>query len=153
MIIEMATVEDAEEILRLQKLAYTSEAIIYNDFSIQPLLQTIEETIDDINNQIVLKYESDNKIVGSVRAYSKDDTSYIGKLIVHPKFQNTGIGTLLMKEIEGKFPLNRRFEIFTGHKSQKNLHLYDKLGYKQFNSKIINDKLTLVYLEKFNTPK
>jgi ribosomal protein S18 acetylase RimI-like enzyme len=153
MTIEMATTEDAEEILRLQKLAYTSEAIIYNDFLIQPLLQTLEETRDEIKHQFVLKYEGEKGIMGSVRGYSKDNTTYIGKLIVHPRFQNTGIGTLLMKEIEGKFPLNRRFEIFTGHKSQKNLHLYDKLGYKQYSSKIINEKLTLIYLEKFNTPK
>jgi hypothetical protein len=40
MIIEQAGVEDAGEILRLQKLAYQSEARIYNDYTIPPLLQT-----------------------------------------------------------------------------------------------------------------
>ena len=39
--IEPAMIEDAAEILALQKLAYRSEAEIYNDFSIQPLLQTL----------------------------------------------------------------------------------------------------------------
>jgi hypothetical protein len=42
MIIEEATVSDAEEILALQKLAYQSEAEIYNDFGISPLVQILE---------------------------------------------------------------------------------------------------------------
>jgi hypothetical protein len=42
LIIEEATVSDAEEILALQKLAYQSEAEIYNDFGIPPLVQTLE---------------------------------------------------------------------------------------------------------------
>ena len=41
MSIEQATIEDAQEILALQKLAYTSEAEIYNDFTILPLHQTL----------------------------------------------------------------------------------------------------------------
>jgi ribosomal protein RSM22 (predicted rRNA methylase) len=36
-IIERATIKDAEEILDLQKLAYKSEAEIYNDYAIPPL--------------------------------------------------------------------------------------------------------------------
>jgi 2-aminoadipate transaminase len=41
--IDRATVEDAKEILDLQKLAYQSEAEIYNDYTIPPLTQTLEE--------------------------------------------------------------------------------------------------------------
>ena len=40
--IEQATTNDAAEILALQKLAYVSEAEIYDDFGIQPLTQTVE---------------------------------------------------------------------------------------------------------------
>jgi hypothetical protein len=41
-IIERASVEDAQEILALQRLAYQSEAEIYDDYSIPPLTQTLE---------------------------------------------------------------------------------------------------------------
>jgi len=37
-LIERATISDAEEILALQKLAYRSEAEIYHDFNIPPLV-------------------------------------------------------------------------------------------------------------------
>ncbi len=43
MFIKIANISDLEEILKLQKLAYKSEAEIYNDYSIPPLLQTIDE--------------------------------------------------------------------------------------------------------------
>ena len=40
------------------------------------------------------------------------------------------------------------FEIFTGHRSERNLHLYGKLGYKRFKSEPFNQHVEWVYLEK-----
>jgi len=45
--------------------------------------------------------------------------------------QNQGIGTILMKEIEKCFT-PKRFELFVGSKSGKNIYLYQKLGYSIF---------------------
>ena len=98
--IDRATVADAEEILSLQKLAYRSEAEIYDDFNIPPLLQTPEEIKKDFENQTFLKATLDGKIRGSVRAFIKEGTCYIGRLIVHPDFQNRGMGKELMQRIE-----------------------------------------------------
>ena len=103
MVIEQATTLDAKEILALQKLAYISEAEIYNDFTIQPLHQILNEMILEIESQYVLKCVVNDRIVGSVRAYMAEETCFICKLIVHPKFQNQGIGTKLLKEIENHF--------------------------------------------------
>ena len=146
--IERAIISDAEEILSLQKLAYRSEAEIYNDFNIPPLVQTLESIEKDFENQYFLKAVMDGKIIGSVRAYTKEGTCYIGRLIVHPDFQNRGIGTDLMNEIERIFNTCRRFELFTGDKSERNLHLYQKLGYKIFKKVKITDQTMIVYLEK-----
>ncbi len=146
--IQRATVSDAGEILALQKLAYRSEAEIYNDFSIPPLVQTLESIEKDFEGQFFLKAVIDEKIIGSVRAYAKEGTCYIGKLIVHPDFQNRGIGTKLMSEIEKAFNTCKRFELFTGDKSERNLYLYQKLDYKIFKTANITDRTTIVYLEK-----
>ena len=146
--IERAMISDAEEILSLQKLAYRSEAEIYNDFNIPPLVQTLESIEKDFENQYFLKTVMNGKIIGSVRAYTKEGTCYIGRLIVHPDFQNRGIGTDLMNEIERIFNTCRRFELFTGDKSERNLYLYQKLGYKIFKKAKITDQTMVVYLEK-----
>jgi ribosomal protein S18 acetylase RimI-like enzyme len=146
--IDRATVADAEEILSLQKLAYRSEAEIYNDFNIPPLLQTPEEIKKDFENQTFLKATLDGKIRGSVRAFIKGGTCYIGRLIVHPDFQNRGMGKELMQRIEEIFKEAQRFELFTGHRSEKNLYLYRKLGYEISKTVKANDWLNMVYLEK-----
>jgi len=145
---EIATNVDEKEILDLQKLAYKSEAAIYNDYSIPPLKQTLEGMTEDLRKQIVLKVVKDGKLIGSVRGYIRDDTGYIGRLIVHPDFQNHGLGALLLQAIEKKLGTAKRYELFTGYKSERNLHLYQKSGYKKFRSEVINDRLTQVYLEK-----
>ncbi len=151
MIIEQAKVSDAEEILSLQKLAFKSEAEIYMDFKIAPLIQTLEEIKRDFGNQVFLKAIVEGKIRGSVRAFAKEDSCYIGRLIVHPDFQNRGIGTKLINEIEGVFDLSRRFELLTGHKSEKNIHIYQKLGYKTFKTEKISDNINFIYMEKINS--
>jgi ribosomal protein S18 acetylase RimI-like enzyme len=142
--------QDLEEILALQKLAYVSEALIFNDFNIPPMRQTIEDMYNEFSNQTILKAVLDGKIVGSVRAYQKDGTCFIGKLIVHPEQQNKGIGRQLLSQVEVTFNAAARFELFTGQKSEKNLYLYQKQGYKVFDCKKVNENLSFVYLEKLN---
>ena len=148
MIIKLSNVSDAEEILSLQKLAYRSEAEIYNDFKIPPLLQTLEEIKKDFENKFFLKAIGEGKIIGSVRAFEKEGTCFVGRLIVHPDFQNRGIGTKLINEIEKIFYTSERVELFTGDKSERNLYLYQKLGYKIFKTARMTDRTTIVFLEK-----
>jgi N-acetylglutamate synthase-like GNAT family acetyltransferase len=150
MIIERAVIENAGEILDLQKLAYLSEAEIVDDFTIPPLHQTIDEIRSEFDHQIFLKVELENRIVASVRCYLEKETCHIGKLIVHPDCQNSGIGTKLLNAAEKQFPDAERYELFTGQKSKKNLHLYEKNSYRLFKTQIVSEKLTLVFLEKIN---
>jgi ribosomal protein S18 acetylase RimI-like enzyme len=146
--IKRAKTEDAEEILDLQKLAYQSQAKIYNDYSLPPLTQTLEEVKVDFEDQIVLKATISKRIIGSVRAYVDEETCYIGRLFVHPDFQNRGIGTELMNAIERTFNEAKRFRLFTGHRSDKSIYLYQKLGYKMIEIKRITDGLSIIHMEK-----
>jgi GNAT superfamily N-acetyltransferase len=139
---------DAEEILALQRLAYQSEAAIYQDYGIPPLTQTLAELQAELNRRQVLKAVEAGRIVGSVRAHLEEGTCCIGRLIVHPAYQNRGLGTKLMAEIEACFPEARRYELFTGHLSARNLYLYQKLGYRPVRREQVSEKLTMVFLEK-----
>jgi ribosomal protein S18 acetylase RimI-like enzyme len=151
MIIEPANIQDAEEILTLQKLCYISEAEIYSDTAIPPLAQTLDEIELEFQDYYFLKVLVKGKIIGSVRArISRPGTCYIGRLIVHPNFQNKGIGTSLMGEIEKIFHGCERWELITGHLSKKNIKLYEKLGYNIYKREELTPNLNLVYLEKIN---
>jgi GNAT superfamily N-acetyltransferase len=125
-----ATVADALEILALQKLSYLSEARLYNDYSIPPLTQTVEDLVADFGRKTFLKAVEDGRIVGSVNGFRKDDCCHIGRLMVHPDFQGRGIGSLLMEAIEAAFDDVRAWELFTGELSLNNIRLYERLGYR-----------------------
>lgn len=128
-----AEMNNTEEILKIQKLAYKSEAKRYNNYDIPPLKQTIGELKKQFKNHIILKAVSSGEIIGTVRAYEKNGICYVGRLSVRPNMQNQGIGTSLMKKIE-KYFNPERFELFVGSKSDKNIHLYQKLGYNIFET-------------------
>jgi GNAT superfamily N-acetyltransferase len=139
---------DLPAILTLQKLCYQESGKRYNDFTIPPLIQTIEELESEFQNVIILIAIINDTIIGSVRAYMEKGTCYIGRLIVHPDFQNRGIGKALMRDIEKQFPGIKRFELFTGFRDEKNLYFYKSLGYKPFKEEKKSETLTLVFLEK-----
>lgn len=132
----------------MQRLAFRSEAAIYDDYTIAPLMQSIEGVIADLQKQTALKVAMDNMTVGSVRGYVQGDTGYIGRLIVHPEYRNRGIGTRLMGAIEQHLKQAKCFELFTGHKSEGNIRLYEKLGYRTFRTEPANDRLTIIFMEK-----
>jgi hypothetical protein len=70
-LIETADVNDAQEILDLQKLAYQSEAAIHDNYMIPPLTQSLEEMEQDFPTQLFLKAVVNGRIVGSVRAHRR----------------------------------------------------------------------------------
>ncbi|WP_059103159.1 GNAT family N-acetyltransferase [Shouchella shacheensis] len=146
--IEQANLADAEAILSLQKKAYVSEAEIYNDFTIQPLHESLESMKQAFREHLVLKYVEEGVIVGSVRARQEGDTCYVGKLMVHPDKRNSGIGRKLMHAIEGMFE-GVRFELFTGSESSKNIAFYESLGYQEYKTeKLEREETVFVFMEK-----
>jgi len=146
--IQRADVSDAEHILDLQKTSYKSEAELYHNYNIPPMTQTLQEMKDDFLYKKFLKATEGDKIIGSVRAFEKDGTCHVGRLMVHPDSQNRGIGRKLVQEIENLFGTCKRFELFAGSKSKKNIMLYEKIGYNIFKTEKINENVSLVYMEK-----
>jgi len=150
--VELGSIDDLTEILELQIRAYQSEAEIYNDYSIDPLIETPLELQEQFKHKTFLKAILDGRIVGSVRGYLKEETLHIGRLAVDPRFQNQGIGTQLVGSIEACFPSAERYELFAGNRSVKNLRLYYNLGYREFKREPVGDQVMMVYLEKYKNP-
>jgi phosphoribosylanthranilate isomerase len=146
--IEPAERGDAADILALQKTAFRSEAELYQDFSIPPLTQTLEDLESEFDAKRFLKAVSDGRIIGSVCAGMRNGTCHIGRLIVLPDRQNRGIGTRLLRAIEAEFPQAERYELFTGERSARNLHLYCKHGYREFRREPMNERFAVIFLEK-----
>lgn len=146
--IERAGLEDAPTILGLQKLAYESEARLYQDWNLPPLRQTLDSLRAEFESNCVLKALADGRVVGSVRAREVDGVCHVGRLVVSPELQGRGLGTRLMRAIEAEFPGAGRFELFTGSRSTANIRLYERLGYQRSREQVLSPAVTLVFLEK-----
>jgi len=140
--------DDAPEILALQKTAFQSEAAIYGDDNLPPLLQTLDELRGEFERMTFIKATLNGKIIGAVRGHAADGAASVERLVVHPYFQRRGIGRRLMDEAEKAFPDAKRFEVFTGEKSERNLKFYRQRGYQPSRTAPLTPAVNLVYLQK-----
>lgn len=145
-----ASVSDAGEILTLQRAAYVTEAQLYGDPFISPLVERPEQLAALLGTDaIVLKALEGPRIVGAVRAQFHEGTCLVGRLVVAPDRQGRGIGTALLREVEDAVrDRAASLVLFTGHLSDGNLRLYRRLGYVEFRRERISDHLVHVHLRK-----
>jgi len=53
-----------------------------------------------------------------------------------------------MRSVEAAFPAVQRFELFTGGRSEGNIRLYERLGYRRVHEQVLSPAVTLVFMEK-----
>ncbi|MBX6167364.1 GNAT family N-acetyltransferase [Thermobispora bispora] len=138
--------EDAGEILTVQRAAYVTEAQLYGDPFIAPLLESVGQVAEAIATGTVLKAVAGSRIVGAVRGRLTGTTCLVGRLVVAPDRQRQGIGSALLTALHESVPEAAAFDLFTGHLSEGNLRLYRRLGYRETRRERVADHLTLVHL-------
>ena len=147
---EIASIDDAEKILGIQKTAFLGQARIYNNYQLQPLTQSVESIKNEFSGKTFLKALLNDQIIASARFEEIDDYVTIDRLVVQPEYQNQGIGTALLNEIELRTPNAVAFQLFTGNKSDRNIYLYKKLGYKIVKEEYTGEGIELLHMEKEN---
>jgi len=146
--ISRATIDDAKEILALQRLAFSGQVELYQDHLLPPMVETVEQVRAKFADHIFLKAVESGAIVGSVRASVTEGVCHIGRLVVRPDRQRKGLASALMSAIEAEFPGVNRFELFTGTKSEGSIRLYRRLGYEAAGERQVSDKVSHVILVK-----
>ena len=148
MIIQPARQQDLPEILALQKTAFAAEAQLVNDWNIPPLTQTLDELADDWRKGIMLKAVNEGgTIIGTVRGHMAPVGFYIGRLAVQPQCQGRGCGSALLEAMIARAEPNR-LVLFTSTKSERNLRLYERFGFRPFKKSTTAKGVPLVWLEK-----
>ncbi|MGI5270882.1 GNAT family N-acetyltransferase [Nonomuraea sp. CA-218870] len=146
--IQRAEPGDAGEILTLQRAAYVSEAQLYGDPYIPPLVESLQQVRKAIETGVTLKAVDGGRIVGAVRGTLAGTTCLVGRLVVAPDRQGRGLGTALLRALHERVPEAEAFDLFTGHLSEGNLRLYRRLGYRETRRERMDDHLTLVHLRR-----
>ncbi|MFD7436975.1 GNAT family N-acetyltransferase [Streptomyces sp. NPDC059861] len=151
-IISEATDQDVEQIFKLQYLCFQSEAALYGNYRIDPLVQTLDSVRQEVAEDCVFVARLGDEVIGSVRgAITDDGAAAIGRLCVHPRLQGHGIGARLLNAAESALAEQRgakKFRLHTGHRSEVNLRLYRKVGYETVGTSQGTDGVPMIVLEK-----
>ena len=147
-VVERAFAGDAAEILALQKIVFLNEAEMYDDYTLTPLRQTLDDLQADFQRRVFLKAVVGGRIVGSIRGRLEGDAADVGWLVVHPYFWGRGIGPRLVGEIEASFPTARRFVTFMGERSRYTMAPFTAHGYVPVRREKVTDRRDRVYFEK-----
>ncbi|WP_344214730.1 GNAT family N-acetyltransferase [Kribbella sancticallisti] len=144
-----ATEADAGELLTLQRAAFLTEAQAYDDLSIPPLQESLEECAARVARGQVWKALAGTRIVGSVQLDISAGVGRIGRLMVAPDWQGKGIATKLLRVAEQTAPAEvTAYELSTGAQSERSLQLYRNAGYREIKRERQTDKVELVLLAK-----
>ncbi len=112
---------------------------IYQACMWKSYLNNDEQLLESFNSSIyIYGAYSENKLIGFIR--SVGDIHHIvlvQDLIVHPDFQEKGIGTQLLKHVIDKYQNSRMFIIITDLEDERDNKFYQKFGFK----KIIEKKM------------
>ncbi|MDI1289425.1 MAG: GNAT family N-acetyltransferase, partial [bacterium] len=138
---------DAGEVLTLQRAAYATEAQIYGDPFLPALTQTLDELRVEIASCTGFVVLQGDRIVAAVRASRHGSHVHIGRLTVAPDMQGSGLGSMLLGEVEASTDAEYA-ELFTGHLSAANIRLYERFGYVESHRKTLKSGVELVYLRK-----
>lgn len=126
-------VDDAGEILTLQRAAYVTEAQAHGDLTMPPLTQTLGQLRTELADPQVLTWgiRERGRLVASVRVrQAAPATAEVGRLVVAPDRQGSGLGTALLLAAEARLTDDVAvIRLFTGENSHANLRLYQRLGY------------------------
>lgn len=149
--ISAANEHDAEQILKLQYLCFQSEAELYGDYRIEPLVQTLDDFRSQLTRGCVVVARLGEEVVGAVRGtVDEEGTASIGRLCVHPRLQGHGLGGRLLAAVEarlaGEFAA-KRYRLVTGNRSEGNLRLYRRSGYAPVGTEL-DRQVTLVAMAK-----
>ncbi|MFW9852335.1 MAG: GNAT family N-acetyltransferase [Candidatus Thorarchaeota archaeon] len=132
--IEKASINDTTKITTIvnesNKEYYKN--IISKEFFKDPVV-SIDDILEDFNRMDFYLYKIKSKAVGVSSLMIKEDLGVICKMYVLPEYQNKGVGTKLMKDLEmkaKKLKLKKLRLLAIWSNNKKIIDFYEKFGFK-----------------------
>jgi ribosomal protein S18 acetylase RimI-like enzyme len=141
------SVDDAGELLTVQRAAFVSEALIYGSVDMPPLTQTLDELEAELRESDGWVARVDGRLVGAIRSRESEGLLLIGRIAIAPDMQGFGIGRALLDAAESHSGAEEA-ELFTGSLSEANIRLYERCGYVETERVDQGDGVQEVYLRK-----
>nr|WP_264086419.1 GNAT family N-acetyltransferase [Amycolatopsis lexingtonensis] len=136
--------------LVLQRCCWVQEALLNDTLAIPALHESLEDVRDWTKTWSAWTLREDHRLIGAVRARLEADRWELGRLMVAPDFAGRGLGRRLLAHAEAQAPTEaRRFALFTGARSTRNITMYQRAGYRLTDAPEAGGHIAgAVYLEK-----
>lgn len=138
---------DAGEVLTVQRAAFVSEALIYGSADMPPLVQTREELEAELREADGWVARIGPRLVGAIRTREQDGLLLIGRIVIAPDVQGSGVGRMLLAAAE-EHSGAAEAELFTGSLSEANIRLYERCGYEKTELVDQGDGTSQVFMRK-----
>ncbi len=147
-IVDLAKPEDYMGIILLQRVCYSPEAVMRDDWRIESIVEGRDDLESVMKEWTVLVAKVDSVVVGSVRARQTADQLLIWRLFVHPSFGHKGLGALLLGKVERTFSGVQVAEGYVGVREFPRMAFCQKNGYAESRSFTLSNGVELVYVQK-----
>jgi tRNA (guanine37-N1)-methyltransferase len=123
---------DAAELLTLQRACWVQEALANDSLDIPALHESYDDVVAWLQVWDTWVVRRAGRLVGAVRGRLEDDGAWdIGRVMVAPDQQGTGLGRVLLEHIQAVAPEQATsYVLFTGAASERNLRMYRKAGFR-----------------------
>ncbi|GAA5154499.1 MULTISPECIES: GNAT family N-acetyltransferase [Amycolatopsis] len=126
----VATIDDAPELLVLQRCCWVGEAILNDTLAIPALHEDLDTVREWVERMDVRTLRRGGRLIGAVRLERRGERCEIGRLMVAPDLQGEGIGRRLLEFAESQVPAGvRHLDLYTGARSERNIRMYTAAGY------------------------
>ncbi|MFX0095884.1 MAG: GNAT family N-acetyltransferase [Candidatus Hodarchaeota archaeon] len=150
--IEKAKITDIEILTQLSKITFDDDTQKHGlgDEGGPPGYDSIEWQRSIMTEGLYYKIVQDNKIIGGLILFKKGKKHIeVGRIYIHPDFQNQGLGTLIFNSLETLFPQTEKWTLDTPSWAHRNHHFYKKVGYTKVGEMSLeNEENTLFLFEK-----
>jgi tRNA (guanine37-N1)-methyltransferase len=129
--IERAVPADAAEIFTLQRACWLQEAMANERFDIPPLHETLDDVRSEIGRWDTYVVRRAGRLVAAVRGRLDGEVWDIGRLMVVPDLQGSGLGRRLLDFILAAAPEEATsYGLVTGERSVRNHRFYKRAGFR-----------------------
>ena len=129
--ISPVTKDDLAELLVLQRCCWVQEAIVNDTLAIPALHETLDQVTEWAIDWQVWCVRRHGRLIAAIRARANGPTWEIGRLMVAPDQAGHGLGRWLLAYAESKAPQEiNAFSLFTGARSERNIAIYQRAGYR-----------------------
>lgn len=146
--LELATLDDAEDLLRVQQESFYEYIEKYGHFEDNPYDMTLHRIKFNINYRLGKYYKIvvDNKIVGGLFCFllDRDDMMKIAQFYLLPEYQSQGLGQKVLSQIfENHYDI-KCWVVDTIYQETKNVKFYEKMGFEIVDVEDADEELSFV---------